>query len=473
MAIILLSLWLCQVVFFEQIYKTMMINELKSQASNLISIEDDPAFFESAQAMSENNSSCVTVYSHTSQSARNVSDISYKDCYLYQLSMNQLIHLYDQAKKNGGDLLYAFTFDAKEEGYYGAPFSVNSSDESHSVLYIKLFKSSTGDECAIFVNRVVSPVGTALRAIINILIIVSLLYIAIAVFLVVMISKYIAKPLVGINNSAKELEKGNYDVKYMPKDGYREVDELAQTLENASQELSKVDKLQKELIANVSHDLRTPLTLISGYSEMMRDIPGEATKENCQIIIDEVSRLSSLVNDLLEISKLQSGTLEPNITEFSLTSVIKSCLDTYKDLTSLQGYDLSFEYDCDVIIAADQTLILQAFRNLINNALTYTGDDRSVKVTQTLENNFVKISVTDTGDGIAPDKLRDIWERYYRDKEHKRAANGTGLGLSIVKSVIKIHRGRYGVRSKIGYGSTFWIELPIKDNCCQNADIAQ
>ncbi|MBQ1226377.1 MAG: ATP-binding protein, partial [Clostridia bacterium] len=123
---------------------------------------------------------------------------------------------------------------------------------------------------------------------------------------------------------------------------------------------------------------------------------------------------------------------------------------------------------CDTVISADMTMILQAVRNLINNALTFTGSDRVVKIAQTSENGFVKISVTDTGDGIAPDKLRDIWERYYRDSEHKRAANGTGLGLSIVKSVVKMHRGRYGVKSKVGFGSTFWIELPIKSENREN-----
>ncbi len=469
MSIILILLWLCQVVFFGRIYKTMMINELEAQAATLISIEDDPAFSEKAQSITESNNSCVTVYSNTKQAAYNISDISYKDCYLYQLRINQIVSLYEKAKENGGELLYAFTFDAIENGYYGAPFSVDSSDESHSVLYIKLFTDSTGDDCAVFVNRVVSPVGTTSRTILYILILVSLLYIIMAVFLVIMISKNIARPLVGINNSAKELEKGNYNVKYLQKVGYREVDELAHTLESASVELSKVEKLQRELIANVSHDLRTPLTLIAGYSEMMRDIPGEANKENCQIIIDEVARLSSLVNDLLEISKLQSGTLEPSITEFSLTTMLENCIDTYKELTSAQGYAISFDHERDVTVAADRTMILQAVRNLINNALTYTGNDRTVKVVQTLGDNFVKISVTDTGDGISPDKLRDIWERYYRDTEHKRAANGTGLGLSIVKSVIKIHGGRYGVRSKVGCGSTFWIELPIKADYLQNS----
>ena len=201
---------------------------------------------------------------------------------------------------------------------------------------------------------------------------------------------------------------------------------------------------------------------------MMRDIPGEATRENCQTIIDEVARLSSLVNDLLEISKLQSGTLAPNITEFSITTMLKECIGTYSELAAAQGYDISFDFDRDTVISADMTMILQAVRNLINNALTFTGSDRTVRISQTVENGFVRISVTDTGDGIAPEKLRDIWERYYRDSEHKRAANGTGLGLSIVKSVVKIHRGRYGVKSKVGFGSTFWIELPAKTQTPEN-----
>ncbi len=463
MAITLILLWLCQIVFFERIYKTMMINELETQASTLLSSDNLSDFSSKAASICEKNSLCMSVYSKTSQTAYNLSETQYSGCYLYRMNLRSLDELFVKAQENSGELLYTFIFDPKNESFSGVPFSADSPDENHSVLLVRIFTDANNEECALFINKVISPVGATKSTNLLILTILSGIYLVMTVITVIFISRNIARPLVGINRSAKELEKGNYNEKYLQKVGYREVDELAHTLESASAELSKVETLQRELIANVSHDLRTPLTLIAGYSEIMRDIPGEANRENCQTVIDEVARLSSLVNDMLEISKLQSGTLEPKKTEFSLTSLLSECIDGYGELASAQGYTLSFEHSEDIVVSADRTMIFQAIRNLINNALTYTGEDKTVKVTQESSNGFVRISVTDTGEGIAPERLRDIWDRYYRDSEHKRAPNGTGLGLSIVKSVIKMHGGRYGVRSKVGSGSTFWFEIPIKE----------
>ena len=113
---------------------------------------------------------------------------------------------------------------------------------------------------------------------------------------------------------------------------------------------------------------------------------------------------------------------------------------------------------------ADANMILRALLNLINNAITHTGNDNTVQVRQYLNGSSVRIDVTDSGPGIAPDQLDLIWERYYKaDTVHKRAAMGTGLGLSIVKSIMQMHGGRYGVSSTLGEGSTFWIELPVAE----------
>ncbi len=461
MAITLILLWLCQIVFFERIYKTIMIRDIKRDADTIIATETSDNFMARTEALCESSNSCITLYSHTDKASIDVSSTKYKECYLYDLKINDIMDLYDKAYENGGELLYTFSPDPERNSFVGVPFSEESSDENHSVLLVKIFTSKANKDCAVFINRVISPVGATTTTMLHILIMLSGIYVIMAILMVIISSKNLARPLVEVNKAANELGKGNYFARYMPKRGYREVDELAHTLENASQELSKVDMLQRELIANVSHDLRTPLTLISGYSEIMRDIPGEATKENCQVIIDEVGKLSSLVNDLLEISKLQSGNMQIERSEFSLVSLLGECIHGYDELAAAQGYTLLLECDRDVTLSADRTMIFQALRNLINNALTYTGDDKTVRVSITFAEHFVRISVTDSGEGIAPEHLRDIWDRYYRDPEHKRAKSGTGLGLSIVKSVVKLHSGRYGVRSKLGSGSTFWIELPV------------
>ena len=231
------------------------------------------------------------------------------------------------------------------------------------------------------------------------------------------------------------------------------------SLNVAAVELSKVETLRRDLIANVSHDLRTPLTMITGYAEVMRDLPGENTPENVQIIIDEATRLTTLVNDLLDLSKLQSGTVTLAPTSFSLTECIRTILHRYDKLID---YQFDFQYDRDVEVIADELKITQVVYNLINNAVTYTGEDKKITLRQLVMEDRVRIEVSDTGEGIPEDKLQDIWERYDKvDKEHKRAQVGTGLGLSIVKTVIDLHGGTYGVQSALGQGSTFWFELPL------------
>jgi signal transduction histidine kinase len=266
-----------------------------------------------------------------------------------------------------------------------------------------------------------------------------------------------------MNNAAKELARGNYDADFSGK-GYREINELAITLNYASKELAKTDKLQRELISNISHDLRTPLTMIKGYSEVMRDIPDENTPENIQVIIDETTRLSELVNDMLDLSKIQSGARKPDFEEFSITDTVKDTLVRYEKLIKQGGYRIEFDADRDAIVVADRGMILQVVYNLINNAINYTGSDKYVMVTQTCTEAGVRISVTDTGEGISPEDIGQIWERYYRvDKVHKRETIGTGLGLSIVKGVLEIHNANFGVDSREGEGSTFWFELQLSN----------
>ena len=253
------------------------------------------------------------------------------------------------------------------------------------------------------------------------------------------------------------MAKGKYDV-HFTEAGYGEVTELAQTLNYAAKELGKVEHLQRELVANISHDLRTPLTMIIGYGEVMRDLPGENTPENVQVIIDEATRLSTLVNDVLDISKLQSGTEVMHIEIFNFTDSVRSQLQRYNKMTD---YHIAFHYNKDVWVKGDPLKISQVVCNLVNNAINYTGEDKLVIIDQTEENGRMHFSVTDTGEGIAPELLSDIWERYYKvDKNHKRARVGTGLGLSIVKSVLDMHPGTtYGVRSELGKGSCFWFEM--------------
>ena len=203
--------------------------------------------------------------------------------------------------------------------------------------------------------------------------------------------------------------------------------------------------------------------MIIAYAEVMRDLPGENTPENVQVVIDEAGRLTNLVNDMLDISKLQAGVMEKNDTEYNLTESIESVLERYNKLKEQDGYCIHFEYDRKVLVKADEYKIYQVIYNLINNAVNYTGKDKTVWVRQKIYDDKVRIEVTDSGEGIAKEALPYVWDRYYKvDKTHKRAVMGTGLGLSIVKNILELHHAGYGVESEPGCGSTFWFELQIE-----------
>lgn len=291
------------------------------------------------------------------------------------------------------------------------------------------------------------------------LIFISIVMLILSILLALIISRQISKSMIRVNDSARELAKGKYDVVFEGKD-YKEIAELSDTLNYMAKELERTEQFRRELIANVSHDLRTPLTMITAYSEAMRDLPGENSPENIQVVIDEAMHLTNLVNDMLDLSKLQAGVLVNNSKCYNLTEGIRLVLKRYNKLIEQDHYRIRFIYDRDAWVTADVFKMEQVLYNLINNAIHYTGEDKTVVVRQILTDGNVRIEIKDSGAGIAKEELPHIWERYYKiDKDHKRAVTGSGLGLSIVKHILELHQAAYGAESEIGHGSTFWFEF--------------
>jgi signal transduction histidine kinase len=332
---------------------------------------------------------------------------------------------------------------------------------AQSVIYVRILTVEKQDY-VLMVNSVLSPVDATVSTLEIQLVIITLILLVVAVLLAWYSSRTISRSLVRLNDSAKELAKGNYDVHFQEND-YAEISQLSDTLNYATGELEKTENLRRELIANVSHDLRTPLTMIKAYSEVMRDLPGENTADNVQVIIDETQRLTNLVNDMLDVSQLEAGTMTLKVSTYNFTKSVKEVLARYNKLTEQEGYSIEFICQEEVWVEADEDKMYQVLYNLINNAINYTGDDKKIYVKQLWKHDRVRMEIIDTGKGIAPADLPYIWERYYKvDKAHKRAVQGTGLGLSIVKKVLELHHAVYGVESKPGMGAAFWFELPAQ-----------
>lgn len=333
-------------------------------------------------------------------------------------------------------------------------------DMAESIIYVDVL-TSDNTACVLMVNTVLTPVSATVDTLRIQMIWITVVMIILSLLIALAISKKVSRSMIRVNNAAKKLAKGDFNVSFDGKD-YREIAELSETLNQAATDLGKNEKLQKELIANVSHDLRTPLTMIIAYSEVMRDLPGENTPENVQVVIDEAKRLTNLVNDMLDISKLQAGALEMKLSEFNLTDRIQKVLERYNKLKEQDGYRIDFEYQEEVYVCADEFKIFQVIYNLINNAINYTGSDKRVLVSQLVKEQIVRIEVIDSGEGISEENLPYVWDRYYKvDKTHKRAVMGTGLGLSIVKNILELHHAEYGVESILSAGSKFWFELPV------------
>ncbi len=340
--------------------------------------------------------------------------------------------------------------------------SDTDSDLLSERMALAMFRSNAeGKMLYILMDASLAPVSTTVSTLRLQLVVLSCALFVISVIIALSLSVHLSKPLRKLNNAAKELAAGNYAADFQVNGGYCEVNELSETLSYAADELGKVDRLQKELLANISHDLRTPLTMIIGYGEIMRDLEGENTPENVQVIIDEATRLSSLVNDLLEISSYQAGNESISRESLDLSTVVQDVCRRYQHLKERGGYTILFEGDENTLIFADKKRILQVVCNLMNNAINYAGADKTVIVRCTKAHGNVRLSVIDHGVGIPEQELSNIWNRYYKvDKTHVRGVTGSGLGLSIVRRILELHGARYGVSSKVGAGSCFWFELP-------------
>lgn len=334
--------------------------------------------------------------------------------------------------------------------------------QPETITKAKEFVLEDGSKISLTFHAMITPVDATVSTLRMQLFVITGIMVLLATLLAIIISKHISKPIVQINQSAKVLAMGNYETKFNGR-GFLEIKELSDTLNTAALELSKVEQLRRELMANVSHDLRTPLAFIYSYAEMMHDFPQEVTSEQSQIIMDEAKRLTALVNDMLDISSLETGIAKLNKVNYNLTESLRKTILRMKELVKNDGYQLELENAEDVCIFADEVKITQAIYNLLFNAITYSGDDKKVIVRQSVNGNVVRIEIIDHGEGISKSDLPYIWERYYKvDKKHKRPKMGTGIGLSIVKKIVELHKGEYGVESEVGKGSTFWFQLRIE-----------
>lgn len=479
---VLILLWLFQVAFLGSFYRRIKINEMHDAAKNIVQNYGSDGFAEKISSYSYDKGMSIGIITADGEIV-----FSEGDKYsfgLQKFTVEERVNEFNKVKAAGGTLQF-FQDIRKPTNPFEVDKNTEQSDEKSqqveenvqrtedkfnrrapeyddvkNLVYSQVVQTSDG-EIMIMLNTLLTPIGSTTEILKVELLYITVILTAFSIILAYVIFRQISKPIIKTNENAKELAHANYAVQFA-QDGYKEIAQLNETLSFAAQELSKTEKLQRELLSNISHDLRTPLTLITGYAEVMRDIPGENTPENVQVIIDEGRRLSDLVTDILDISKLQASVSQLNLTKLSLTKKIEAVLTRYNKLKEQDGYIIEFINDQEAFVMADEIKLLQVIYNLINNAINYTGTDKKVIIKQTVKDSKVKIEIIDTGEGIEKENISLIWDRYFKvEKNHKRAKVGTGLGLSIVKNILELHNASFGVESQVGKGSDFWFELEI------------
>jgi len=429
--ILIIILWFFQIIFINTFYEYNKSIQIKNTANKII-----------------NNYSTDKSY---------LDKLSYDKDVCIEIVYNRKT-IYSSNHFNKGCIIEndKYINDFYSNGYINHNYRIINPKFNNKTL---IYAAKISDEISIFVNASLEPLDNTVIILSHQLIIVSIIVLLLALLIGYFISKTISKPIEDINNKAKKLAKGNYNFEFDNNSNIYEIDELANTLNYAKNELEQTDELRRELLANISHDLKTPLTMIKGYAEMVRDITyknEEKRNDNLNVIIEETDRLNLLVEDILTLSKIQSNKNEINIEEFDICSLINNIVKRYSIYKELEGYTFDLNIPKSLIIKADKKKIEQVLYNLINNAINYTGKDNKV-IINIINKDGIKVEITDTGKGIKKEDIPHIWDKYFHSKKkHKRNLVGTGIGLSIVKNILESHNFEYGVNSEVNKGTTFY-----------------
>ena len=399
--LLLIVLWLFHTVFLDAIYRYIRVSEIRRDAAVIESNAGGADISEIIADISDNSDIAVDI---TDMDGKSILQIELPSDRQSWESNAAIISL---AIENGGEF---FDYSSLPEQTSRYRFFPGNRQPMQSLVYVKLAYEPEIGDIAVVIRATVSPVYATVTALRYQFYFTSGTLMVLAIVLAIAISKRVSRPIEEINRSAMTIAAGNYDTRFSGK-GFYEIVALSETLNAAAVELGKVERLRRDLLANVSHDLRTPLSLIYSYAEMMSDFPGEIAPEQTRVIMEEARRLTTLVNDVLDISKLENEVERLNISHFNLTKNISETTQRLEKLLKGEGFSIVFEKSADVHIEADETKINRAFYNLLVNAVNYSGDCREVSVRQTVFDMSVRISVTDCGEGIAEEDLPFIWDR--------------------------------------------------------------
>ena len=329
-------------------------------------------------------------------------------------------------------------------------------------------RNTSGGEYTVLVTTSLVHVAEAGNVLSTVLPMTAALIFVMALSAAWLFSAWFTKPLRQLSSAARQMAQGNYAV-HVDSSRRDELGDLAQDFNHMASEVQHAAQMQRDLLANVSHDLRTPLTLIKGYAETVRDITGDDKAhrdEQMNIIVDEADRLTALVSSVMELSKVTSGADKCERVHFDMGQLCDEVSERYDAICAQNGWQLKLELpDEELPVYADPDMMQRALHNLLGNAMHHIGKDGIFILRAQRCAEGVRVEVEDHGPGISADDLPYIFDRYYRSRSDA-GKQGTGLGLSITKAIFQQHGFRFGVHSAIGMGTTFWFimnDLPANE----------
>ena len=462
---IVIVLGLLQFIFIKPYYRNSQINNVANVANAISSyLTDQPyvskANLQRALEVTVNSNSCAVIYNPNGMMVYSADGIGSSCIFNNVITIN-------------GVAMRPFTIEGgltmvdllrNSEGTLSVVLS-NEDTKQETILYGSTIKALFSNYY-IFVNSPVEPTDALMSFYSSSFVVYTASVIVISIFVALILSKRLSAPFVSMTKSALTLAKGHYDVDFQG--GYfNESRELAETLNDATEKLGKVDELRRDLIANVSHDIKTPLTMITAYAEMIRDISGDnPTKRNehLEVILKESDFLNRLVTDMSELSKMQSGNYILTLSDFDMVETVEDMVDLCGMLLEKSDIHVHIDAPRSCMVNADEIKIGQVVYNFLTNAIKHSDEHSCIDITiiDSKDHEHVRVEVKDHGEGIDAKDIDHVWDRYYKiDKKFSRTSlQSTGLGLAIVKAILDCHHAQYGVTSEKGDGATFWFELP-------------
>jgi len=460
-AVIFAALWCLQTVFLQTFYDRMTIRNVEKAAAEIAAAQEDADLSSLLDALASENSLLIFL---TDEEA-NVLYSADEHAALYGKSRSGGSSQENPYRAGGQMDWQAGAFRNLPRGYADFLASLLAG-EQNTVGYTAedgttyIYGAVLSGGRILYISTSLDAVGGTVGVLRSQLLCVTALSLVLGFWIAWVLSRQFARPVAALSAQAKHLTEADYPSGYEV--GFcGELDDLSQALKETSARLQKLEDARRELLAGVSHDLRTPLTMIKGYAEMVKDISwsDEAQREaDLTVIIREADRLTELVNDILEYSGLQSGQAAMTWASFDLSAAARSAAEQFSSLCAQRSIAVETDIAPGQWVSGDEKQLKRVLYNWLDNGIRHSAPGQTVRLALKPADGAVRAEVRDQGEGIPQEDLAHIWDRYFTSKE-RRGRDGAGLGLAISKEILQRHKARFGAESAPGQGSTFWFEL--------------